>query len=214
MPTSIDAQSQDHYAILGVDSQSVSETIQRAYSKLAQKYHSRNADTGDARMFEALNLAYEVLSDPARRKEFDGLQGISQEGANPKFSGIEFFDALEPEAGLRTAILCLLYDRRRTRPSAPGLSMRQVEIMVEATAVELSAALWYMKQRALVSSDDKSNLQITVDGMDFLIGAKPVPKDVMAFIKPASVAVARAQPEREEESALNTLNRALARTPV
>jgi hypothetical protein len=212
MATSLEAQSQNHYAILGVDPQSVSETIQRAYSKLAQKYHSRNADTGDATMFEALNLAYEVLSDPARRKEFDNQQGISQEGANPKFSGIEFFDALEPEAGLRTAILCLLYDRRRTRPSAPGLTMRQVEIMVEATAVELSAALWYMKQRALVSSDDKSNLQITVDGMDFLVSARPVPKDVMAFIKPAAVAVSRTQPEREEESALSTLNGALART--
>jgi hypothetical protein len=211
MPTSLDVKSQDHYAILGVDPQAVSETIQRAYSKLAQKYNSRNADTGDARMFEALNLAYEVLSDPARRKEFDGLQGISQEGANPKFTGIEFFDALGPEAGLRTAILCLLYDRRRTRPSAPGLTMRQVETMAEGTAVELTAALWYLKQRALVLSDDKSNMQITADGMDFLVSARPVPKDVMAFIKPAAIAGVQAQPKRGEESEMTTLNRALTR---
>jgi curved DNA-binding protein CbpA len=203
MATTADIKLQDHYAILGVDPQSVSETIQRAYSKLAQKYNSRNVDTGDAGMFESLNLAYEVLSDPTRRKEFDGLQGISQEGANPKFSGLEFFDALGPEAGLRTAILCLLYDRRRTRPSTPGLTTRQVEIMVEATAVELSSALWYVKQRALVSSDDKSNLQITVDGMDYLVNAMPVPKDVMAFIKPTSIAAT------PEESVLSTLNKAL-----
>jgi len=214
MPTSPDVKFQDHYAILEVDSQSVSETIQRAYSKLAQRFHSRNTDTGDAGMFLAVNLAYEVLSDPTRRKEFDSQQGISQEAANPKFSGVEFFDALGPEAGLRTAILCLLYDRRRTRPSAPGLTIRQVEIMVEATAVELSAALWYMKQRTLVSSDDKSNMQITADGMDFLVSTRPVPKDVMAFIKPASVAVSRTEPVREEESALRTLNRALTGTRV
>lgn len=208
----ISPESQDHYAILGVDPQSVSETIQRAYSKLAQKYNSRNADTGDATIFLALNLAYEVLSDPTRRKEFDNQQGISQEGGSPKFSGIEFFDALGPEAGLRAAILCLLYDRRRTRPSSPGLTMRQVEIMVEATAVELTAALWYMKQRALVSSDDKSNMQITVEGMDFLVSAKPVAGDVMAFIKPAAIAGGQAQPKREAESLVSTLNRALART--
>src|SRR5580704_7296639 len=112
MPAALNATSQDHYAILGVDPQSVSETIQRAYAKLAQRYNSRNVDTGDATLFEALNLAYEVLSDPARRKEFDALQGISQEGGSPKFSGAEFFDALGPEAALRAAILCLLYDRR------------------------------------------------------------------------------------------------------
>jgi curved DNA-binding protein CbpA len=212
MAISLDATLQDHYAVLEVDAQAVSETIQRAYSKLAQRYHSRNIATGDARMFEAINLAYEVLSDPARRKEFDNLQGISQEAASPKFSGVEFFEALGPEAGLRTALLCLLYDRRRTRPSAPGLTIRQVEIMVEATAVELTAALWYMKQRALVSSDDKSNMQITVDGMDFLVSQRPVPEDVMAFIKPAAIAVAHAQPKREEEKALATLNRALVGT--
>jgi hypothetical protein len=212
MPTSLDIQGQDHYAVLGVDTHSVSETIQRAYSKLAQKYNSRNTDTGDAKMFEAINLAYEVLSDPARRKEFDAVQGISQEGANPKFSGIEFFDALGPEAGLRSAILCLLYDRRRTRPSSPGLTTRQVEVMVEATAVELIAALWYLKQRALVSSDDKSNLHITVEGMDFLVSTRPVPGDVMPFIKTASIAGSRAQPGQEQELVLNTLNRALTRT--
>ena len=211
MPTSLDVKSQDHYAILGVEPHAVSETIQRAYSKLAQRYNSRNVDTGDASMFEALNLAYEVLSDPARRKEFDGVQGIGQEGANPKFSGVEFFDALGPEAGLRTAILCLLYDRRRNRPSAPGLTMRQVETMVEGTAVELSAAVWYLKQRALVLSDDKSNMQITADGMDFLVSAKPVPADVMAFIKPAAVGGSRAQPEGEKGSALSGLNRALTK---
>jgi hypothetical protein len=93
--------------------------------------------------------------------------------------------------------------------------------MVEATAVELSAALWYMKQRALVSTDDKSNMQITVDGMDFLVSARPVPEDVMAFIKPAAVVVTQLQPQahadtpsafgHRDQPGLSTLKRALAR---
>ena len=194
MTALVQEKAQDHYAVLGVDPQSVSETIQRAYAKLAQRYHSRNADTGDAAMFEALNLAYEVLSNPERRKEFDRVQGISQEGNSPQFSGLEFFESLGRETTLRTAILCLLCDRRRTRPSTPSLSMRQVEIMVEATAVELTAALWYLKQRNLVSSDDRSSLQITVDGMDFVLAKKPRPEDVMAFIKPSAIAGDKKRP--------------------
>jgi hypothetical protein len=217
MPTPLDGDLGDPYEILAVDQQSVSETIQQAYAKLAQKYHSRNSATGDAEMFKAVNLAYEILSNPERRREFDRLHGISQEAASPKFSGLPFFDALGLDVVLRAAILCLLYDRRRARPSAPGLSIRQVEIMVEATAVELSAAMWYLKQRGLVLSDDKSSLQITVDGMDFLVSNRPLPEDVMAFIKPEAIA-AQAQPlpgaRLDPESELGKLKRALAPSSV
>ena len=59
---------QDHYALLGIDPQSVAETMHRAYATLAHKYHPQNALTGNAEMFDALNLAYEVLSDPVRRR--------------------------------------------------------------------------------------------------------------------------------------------------
>ena len=61
--------------------------------------------------------------------------------------------------------------------------MRHLEVIVEATASELSSAIWYLKQRGLAASDDKSSMQITVDGMDFLKSNRPMPKDVMLFIK-------------------------------
>jgi curved DNA-binding protein CbpA len=214
---------QDHYALLGIDPHAVSETMHRAYATLAHKYHPDNPLTGNAEMFDGLNLAYEVLSDPVRRREFDELHGIGQEAGGPKFNGVEFFNALGREPALRSAILCLLYDRRRTRPSGPGVSMRSIESMVEATAVELSSALWYLKQRGLAASDDKSSLQITTDGMDFLTSQKPLLEDVMAFLKPAAIAISRthspqAQPEtspapkHDAESMLDTLNGALANT--
>jgi hypothetical protein len=228
MTATLDVELQDHYAVLGIDPQSVSETIQRAYAMLAQRYRPRNSATGDAEMFKALNVAYEVLSDPLRRREFDALKGVGQAGGDLKFSGVEFFNALGHEAVLRMAILCLLYDRRRTRPSLPGISMRSLETMVEATAVELSSALWYLKQRGLAVSDDQSSLQITADGMDFLVSKGPAPEDVMAMMKPAAFGIAQAQPPEttakktpammppapnsDTESGLSTLQHALART--
>ena len=205
---------QDHYAILDIEPKSDSETIQRAYSKLAQKYHPNNAETGSAEMFEAINAAYETLSDPELRGIFDKLKGIGQDEGSPKFSGVEFFDALGREAIRRGAILCVLYDRRLSKPTAPSLSMRHLEIIVEATAAQLSSALWYLKQRGLAASDDKSSLQITVDGMDFLESKRPLPEEVMAFIKPSAIARVEGQPKRDGESVMSTLNRALARTSV
>jgi curved DNA-binding protein CbpA len=212
MSTTLASKFQDHYALLGIDPQSVSETMQRAYAALARKYHPKTPLTGDAEMFDAINLAYEVLSDPVRRREFDELHHVGQDGSGPTFSGLEFFDALGRDASLRSAILCLLYDRRRGRPSAPGVAMRTLETMVEATAVELSSALWYLKQRGLAASDDKSSLQITADGMDYLVSHKPPIEDVMAFIKPTAIAGSQTPPRHEVESIVSTLQRALART--
>jgi len=94
--------------------------------------------------------------------------------------------------------------------------------------VELTSALWYLKQRGLAASDDKSSLAITADGMDFLVNQKPLLEVVMAFIKPAAIAVSHApqpqqakppriqaetllDPKRDNESVLSTLHRALAR---
>jgi curved DNA-binding protein CbpA len=178
---------QDHYEVLAVDPKTDLETIQSVYGGLAQKYHPNNIETGDQETFEAVNLAYEILSDPVLRKEFDKIKGIGSEESLPKFSGLDFFVSMGREAGLRSAILCVLYDRRRTNPLRPSLSMRHLEMMLGATNEELFFALWYLKQRHLVSSDDKSSLQITVEGMDFLESNRPSPEIVMPLIKPAGV---------------------------
>lgn len=204
---------QDHYAILGVDPKADSDTIQQAYSKLAKKYHPKSP-TGDAEKFEALNQAYEVLVDPSLRAAFDQVKGVTREESAPKFSGPAFFEALGREAALRVAILCVLHDRRQTNPSRPGLSMRHLENIVDASNEELTGSLWYLKQRGLAVADDKSSLQITVDGMDFLEGRKPAPDDVMPFIKGANAPAAAASPAAkpaQPESVLSVLNRALTR---
>lgn len=165
-------------------------------------------------------MAYETLSDPELRGVFDKLKGIEQEVGGPKFSGVEFFDAMGREAVRRSAVLCVLYDRRLTKPSTPSLSMRHLESVFNATSMELASAIWYLKHRGFVTSDDKSSLQITVDGMDHLEAAKPSAKDVMPFIKPtalkdASAAGVQPQAEQGQESVLGTLNRALAKaTPA
>ena len=173
------------------------------------------AATGNAEMFEAVNAAYDTLSDPDLRFVFDRVKGVGQDDGGPKFSGAGFFDALGREAILRSAILCVLYDRRLTKPTAPSLSMRHLEVILEAKPVEISSALWYLKQRGFAASDDKSSLQITVDGMDLLETSKPKAEDVMAFIKPSAIAGAPAPPpqiKKEAETVMATLNRALSRT--
>jgi curved DNA-binding protein CbpA len=188
---------QDHYTILGVDAGVETEVIQRAYARLLEKYGPENIDTRDDERLAVINTAYETLSDPELRKAFDARVGTTGDSARPKFSGVEFFDGLGREVALRMTLLCVFYDRRRTKPLTPSLSMRHVEGILEAPPEALNFALWYLKQRGFVANDDRSSIVITVEGMDFLEAHPPTPESVMAFIKPAAISGRQLPPKPE-----------------
>jgi curved DNA-binding protein CbpA len=62
-----------HYDNLKVARDAPPEVIRAAYKTLSQKYHpDRNPNRPDAvRIIKIINLAYEALSDPAKRQEHD-----------------------------------------------------------------------------------------------------------------------------------------------
>ena len=63
---------QDYYKTLGVEKNAAQDEIQRAYRKLARKYHPDINKSSDAEdNFKKINEAYEVLGDPEKRKKYD-----------------------------------------------------------------------------------------------------------------------------------------------
>jgi molecular chaperone DnaJ len=62
----------DYYKTLGVDKKASQEDIKKAYRKLARKYHpDTNAEAGAEDHFKEISEAYDVLSDPEKRKAYD-----------------------------------------------------------------------------------------------------------------------------------------------
>jgi DnaJ-class molecular chaperone len=63
----------DYYATLGVSRSASPEEIQKAYRKLARKYHpDMNPDDATAKKkFQEVQAAFEVLSDAEKRKKYD-----------------------------------------------------------------------------------------------------------------------------------------------
>ncbi|MGK0190213.1 MAG: curved DNA-binding protein [Verrucomicrobiales bacterium] len=65
----------DYYEVLGVARDAPQDDIRKSFRKLARKYHPDVAEDkveGEEK-FKELNEAYEVLSDPEKRKKYDAL---------------------------------------------------------------------------------------------------------------------------------------------
>ena len=125
MPT----QFRDYYETLGVSKTATADEIRSAYRKLARKYHpdvAKDKKEGEEKIKE-INEAYEVLSDPEKRKKYDRLgaawksgefagapgatgaapegwtyqQGPFEEGTEFHFGGTGFSDFFEQYFGTR-----------------------------------------------------------------------------------------------------------------
>jgi DnaJ-class molecular chaperone len=93
---------EDHYATLGLDRSCTADQIRSAYRLLAKRYHpDLNQNDAKAQIrIQALNAAYEILSDPARRRTYDrGLNQASQAAASR--SGAKIVRNITQEVRLR-----------------------------------------------------------------------------------------------------------------
>ena len=60
------------YHVLGVAPNATDDEIKKVYRSLAMRYHpDRNQEPGADVRFKAIAKAYEVLSDPAKREEYN-----------------------------------------------------------------------------------------------------------------------------------------------
>ncbi|HEX6207170.1 MAG TPA: DnaJ domain-containing protein, partial [Actinomycetota bacterium] len=75
------AQTRDLYEVLGVSRGATQDEIRKAYRRLVREYHPDVSDDPAAEhRIKEINLAYQTLSDPARRRQYDMYGG---EGFTP-----------------------------------------------------------------------------------------------------------------------------------
>src|SRR5215510_10702283 len=69
------AEPKDLYELLGVKSDAKPEEIKKAYRRLARKYHPdvNPGDKSSEEKFKEVSAAFEILSDPQKRKLYDEL---------------------------------------------------------------------------------------------------------------------------------------------
>ncbi len=74
----------DYYKVLGVSEKASEDELRRAYRKLAKQHHP-DAHPGSEERFKEISAAYDVLSDPEKRKEYDELRRLGPIAAGGPF---------------------------------------------------------------------------------------------------------------------------------
>jgi curved DNA-binding protein CbpA len=67
----------DYYKVLGLTKQSTDKEIKTTYYKLAKQYHPDVNQGKTSEKFKEMSAAYDILSDPIKRREYDASRSIN-----------------------------------------------------------------------------------------------------------------------------------------
>ena len=158
----------DYYEFLQISPNAEPETIHRVYRFLAARFHPDNPETGDAEQFFLLKQAYDILSHPARRAQYDAGSAKETPQPDPLSNSIDFMDKIDGELNRRLALLALLYIRRRTNFALPEVSLMEVETRMGFPRDYLEFTMWYLQKKGYITRADNSASTLTAEGVDFV----------------------------------------------
>lgn len=159
----------DYYEFLQISPHADFETIHRVYRYLASRFHPDNPDTGDPEKFFLLKSAYDVLSDPDRRSEYDREYESEEPIRNiPLSQAVDFMDQVQGELNRRLAVLAVLYYKRRSNPYNPQVSLAEIEHRMGFPRDYLDFTTWYLTKKGFVTKADNSDFALTAEGVDYI----------------------------------------------
>jgi hypothetical protein len=156
----------DCYEILQLSPNADTETIERVYRMLAQRYHPDNRQTGNAEVFIRLSEANRILSDPELRAGYDARHRDAKRLHWRIFDQARAATGQDAEKRKRQGILSLLHAKTLEDPERAAIGLLSFEELLGCPREHLQAALWYLRGKGFIERADNGRYTITVQGFD------------------------------------------------
>ena len=130
----------DYYATLGVPRNASEEEVRKAFRRKALEFHpDRNKDQDASDKFKEVNEAYQVLTDPQRRSQYDrfGHAGVGAQAGQ----GFEGFDTFGGFGDIFEAFFGGVGTRTRTQPRQGADLLAELELTFEEAVFGVSKEL-------------------------------------------------------------------------
>ena len=158
----------DYYEFLQISPNADADTIHRVYRYLAARLHPDNPESGDQEMFRLLKSAFDTLSNPVRRAEYDAACRREAMEVKPLSNSVDFMDSVEGELNRRIAVLAVLYFKRRANPRFPEVSLAEIERRMGFPRDYLDFTTWYLQKKGYITRADNSDFTLTAEGVDYI----------------------------------------------
>jgi curved DNA-binding protein CbpA len=159
----------DYYEALQISPNADQETVHRVYRVQAQRFHPDNRESGNADAFRLIADAYQMLSDPQKRAEYDKQHRNSRHQAKrDQFDQATANTTLADEHRKRHEILTILYRKRLAQPDQPSMALRDLLDLVGIPRDQLEFSLWYLKEGSYILRTDSARHSITLKGVELI----------------------------------------------
>jgi curved DNA-binding protein CbpA len=158
----------DYYEVLQLGQNADSETIERVYRLFAKRYHPDNLASGNEEHFRLVHEAFEVLSDPRKRAEYDVQFDHHKSLQWQIFEQDSAVGSHEEDRRIFRSILSVLYAARRKNPMSGGMGSIDLEKILGVPREHLEFPSWYLKKKGWVEVLDSGQYAITIDGIDMV----------------------------------------------
>lgn len=158
----------DYYEDLQVSPNADLETVERIYRLLAKRYHPDNPVSGNSEKFDAITVAFRIISNPEKRAAYDAgyeqakVQRLKAAAATSAGNGSS------EDNHIRNAILSVLYIDRRGNPAGSSVGSWQMEKLLGWPEKTLDFHMWYLKEKGWIERTDSGGYAITVSGIDIV----------------------------------------------
>jgi curved DNA-binding protein CbpA len=156
----------DYYEILEISPNANSDTIERVFRYLAQRYHPDNKATGDRDRFDLVLEAHDTLRDTVRRVQYDLEYKRHSSFRSELAEAAADSEGIDRDVEFQTKLLSLFYAKRRKNVRDPGMGDAELAVLLDCPAEYLDFHLWYLKEKRWISRKEDGLLAITVEGVD------------------------------------------------